>query len=194
MKNLDNGVLTKGSQKFAMKTGARVEITSNGVFQVYGVRDGKRVSILGPRNESDRYFKFWNKNYTALEVVTDKETFWNCKYYDQEMGQEYLDPTPIEVPVMDPALNMNERIRQFIRDEISARMESQDMETFEESMDFDVDDDTEIISPYEFVDMVPEEPVDEAQAPTEPATIGGEATTTAEPDQTVQEPESAPPT
>lgn len=68
-----------------------------------------------------------------------------------EDGREVVDPTPMAPPVgyrRQPS--MVEIVRQMVRSErLRAEAEAADMETFEESDDFDVGDDFDPTSPYE---------------------------------------------
>jgi hypothetical protein len=69
-----------------------------------------------------------------------------------ETGAEILDPTPIAIPLgMERPETMAEMIRRLAPD-IIQRMTGQEAETFEESEDFDVNDDFfDPTSPYEEV-------------------------------------------
>lgn len=66
-------------------------------------------------------------------------------------GSEVLDPTPIAPPVgFTPQPSMVDYVRDLIRSErLKQEMEDAGMETFEESEDFDVDDDYDPGTPYE---------------------------------------------
>lgn len=72
-----------------------------------------------------------------------------------ERGWEIPDPTPMAWPagVRRPE-TLTEQIRRLVRLEVSQAAAAQGMETFEESDDFDVDDDDgEFVSPYELTEM-----------------------------------------
>lgn len=68
-----------------------------------------------------------------------------------EYGREVFDPTPIAPPVgyvKQPSLF--EQMREMVRGEaLRIYAESQDMESFEDADDFDVDDDIDPRTPYE---------------------------------------------
>lgn len=75
-----------------------------------------------------------------------------------ERGQFIPDPTPVEVPLkLRRPLSLQDEIKRFVRSELSQRAEDEGYESFEESDDFDIDDDEgEFASPYEFQEMTPE--------------------------------------
>lgn len=77
--------------------------------------------------------------------------------YD-DLGRQIADPRPVEVPVdFRRPLNIHDEIRRFIRQEISRKAQDNDLETFEESDDFDVEDEDELpLSGYEVQELVPE--------------------------------------
>lgn len=70
-----------------------------------------------------------------------------------ESGREVGDPTPVAPPAnLRRGMTMSEQIQQMIRREVSNRAEEQGYESFEESEDFDIDDDpVDPHTPYEAV-------------------------------------------
>lgn len=74
-------------------------------------------------------------------------------------GEEVLDPTPVAVPVrMKRNVNSVGDVRALIREELSEAAERNGEETFEESLDFEVNEDDDVaLSRYEFLDMQQEE-------------------------------------
>ena len=70
-----------------------------------------------------------------------------------EAGNFLPDPQPIAPPIgYVQEESMFDRVRNLVRRELSQVAASQDFETFEESDDFDVDDDrSEFLSPYEMI-------------------------------------------
>jgi len=68
-------------------------------------------------------------------------------------GKEYGDPVPVAPPVgLTRSPSLAEQIRSMVRRELSDAAHDQGMETFEESDDFDVDDDpADPHTPYEAV-------------------------------------------
>jgi len=76
------------------------------------------------------------------------------------MGRQIPDPTPVEVPVQfrrPPSIQ--DEIKRFVRMELSARAQANQLETFEEADDFNVEDDDVDLdfdgSKYEVVEMAP---------------------------------------
>lgn len=74
-------------------------------------------------------------------------------------GEEMLDPTPVAVPVrMRRNVNSVGDVRALVREELSEAAERNGVETFEESLDFEVDEDDDVaLSRYEYLDMQQEE-------------------------------------
>lgn len=82
--------------------------------------------------------------------------------YD-ERGREIMDQTPLEVPLnFRPPLTLAEEIRRMVRRELSQAAEASGMESFEESDDFEIDDDDdlEFVSPYEILEMKHDGPIE----------------------------------
>lgn len=74
-----------------------------------------------------------------------------------DRGRECPDPRPVSVPHgWARPLSLHEEIKRFVRSELSRAAADQEAETFEESDDFEVEDDPEWVSPYE----VPEAPLE----------------------------------
>lgn len=76
-------------------------------------------------------------------------------------GREIPDPTPVKAPFnFDRPLSITEQIKRMVRQELSARAADLDLETFEESEDFECDEDDpdDVLSQYEIFDMQPETP------------------------------------
>lgn len=83
------------------------------------------------------------------------------QYLKREDRREVPDPTPVEMPLrfrnMGPS-QMRDEIRMMVREAMSDFAHDQGFETFEEADDFDIDDEPDLVSPYEIVEMVPEYP------------------------------------
>lgn len=80
-----------------------------------------------------------------------------------EKGREIMDTTPVEVPLeFQRPLTMQEEIRRMVRQELSRAAEASGFETFEESDDFDVEDDDDLLfmSPYEIKEMAHDGPIE----------------------------------
>lgn len=69
--------------------------------------------------------------------------------YDKK-GREIPDSRPVEMPLnFRRPLSLNEQIQRMIREQLSQAADQQGFETFEESDDFDVDEEEEPESPHE---------------------------------------------
>lgn len=87
-------------------------------------------------------------------------------------GKEYGDPVPMAPPVgLTRSPSLAEQIRSMVRRELSEAAHDQGMETFEESEDFEVDDDPlDPHTPYEAVfdpqpDLTPKSDGDNVKSP-----------------------------
>jgi len=74
-------------------------------------------------------------------------------------GSEKLDPTPVSIPVRFRQISEPQRLHQIVQGMLSEHMAKMGAETFEESLDFDVDDDPYPHSSFE-VDFVNEQRID----------------------------------
>lgn len=97
-------------------------------------------------------------------------------------GKEYPSPVKLSVNVGDKPLSLRDQIRRILRTELSKQMQEQGAESFEEANDLDIEDDSEPISPYEFVDMEPEIPIENTVSKVE-ETAGSEGVTEESPEE-----------
>lgn len=82
-----------------------------------------------------------------------------------EFGREIPDLTPVAIPANVARPESQESlIKRIIREELSMQASSQGFETFEESLDFDVDDDAEFVSQYEYPEMIPDYPIEREES------------------------------
>lgn len=85
------------------------------------------------------------------------------------MGREIPDTTPAETPPhLSRAVSRHEEMKAYIRAELSRQMEDAGMESFEDADDFEVDEDPDILSPYELSDAPVEWPGGEKDADADP--------------------------
>lgn len=87
-----------------------------------------------------------------------------------EKGREVVDSTPISVPHnWQRPLSLHEEIKRFVRAELSRAAQDQDVETFEDADDFDIDEDPDPLSAYELplapLDAPGGVPVEDADPP-----------------------------
>lgn len=74
-----------------------------------------------------------------------------------DRGRQIPDQRPVEVPLeLRRPLSIQEEIKRFVRQELSRRAEASALETFEESDDFELDDEDDVpATQYELI-LVPE--------------------------------------
>lgn len=81
-------------------------------------------------------------------------------------GIEFPDDTPIAIPFgCDQPESLAETIKRLVRNEVSMLANDAGHETFTDANDFDVDDDGEMVSPYELTQMQEEVPLDYKDEP-----------------------------
>lgn len=90
-----------------------------------------------------------------------------------DAGNELGDPTPVAPPAhLRRGMSTAEQIKQMVQRELSMRASEMDFETFEESEDFDVDDDRpDPHTPYEAV-FDPPPPIEEINDGKQPSDEG----------------------
>ncbi len=75
----------------------------------------------------------------------------------RDYHKEYLDPTPIEIPVgFQKAEPLRDSIKRMVKEEFSVAAERSDMETFEEADDFENEEEDEFLTPYTVMEMTDE--------------------------------------
>lgn len=77
-----------------------------------------------------------------------------AKPAQMEDGSEVHNPEPMYLPMNDRPPTLQEQIKRVIRHELSRNVKNEGYETFEESNDFEIEDEDELIQPYRVVDMV----------------------------------------
>lgn len=100
------------------------------------------------------------KKLKVTKALYEKLKGMKASIHDQ-FGREIPDPTPELVHTeLGKALTMREQIQRVLRTELADQMAAQNMETFEEFMDFDIDEDPEPVQPYPVIDMIEEVPIE----------------------------------
>lgn len=75
------------------------------------------------------------------------------------MGREIPDPTPVEIPAeFQRPESMDDKIRRMISGYMSVQAVAEGRESFEDANDFEIPDEDEFQSPYEFNEMQEEAP------------------------------------
>ncbi len=139
----------------------RVVLNADGEFHIHrGLCDGEKWTVkkgerIGPRLSVDRSFVFdLAPGELCYWVVAERPVLFDVKLLTRVDSIEHLDLTPVELPIgYDKPLPLREEMRRFIRTEMSLQAEALGDETFDESDDFDVPEDQEVISQYELSDM-----------------------------------------
>lgn len=108
----------------------------------------------------------------ARPIMIEKATLEELMKLDVSLigsdGKEYPNPKGLTVDVdPDRPDNLREQIRRIVRTEVARAAVQSGYESFEEANDFEVDEDPEFKSAYEFQDMVDEEPMKPVKAPVE---------------------------
>lgn len=152
--------LMTGPKSVKCKCRYRYSVVCDKAFVVYGLRDGKRKVVLGPHRVDELRVSFVLPNScNGFEVDTGDIAHWS--WYSSESDPEELDPRPVAFPVSDAPVSLSDQVRELVQVHLSNQAAKQGMETEEEADDFEVpDEEPEISSPYEFVelqdDFVPE--------------------------------------
>lgn len=137
-----------------------VELRSDGAFAVWTVREDNSLGeIVGPKSSTDRFASFRaHGREVRLRVVHKDPVSVVPRYIDRGSDMEEVDPVPVELPFARPK-SMQQRVDEMVRLALERQAEREGFESPEEAMDFDVDEDPEILSKYELSDMQDEEPI-----------------------------------
>lgn len=98
------------------------------------------------------------KKYEIKKMV---ESIIEKKYANRfpESPYDPTDPVPVETETgLKKPESIDQKIKRLIRTEISQKVHEQGGESFKDANDFDVDEDPEPISGYEYTEMKPEFP------------------------------------
>lgn len=149
--------MESGTKRFKIPDRCRVAVHAGGEFLVYGIRSGKRVALLGPHHVGDRTFgrDLRDPGFSHIEVEAGSETPWTVELVEKSDGKEYLDRTPVAIPVNAGPPSLREQVRELVAQEISRAAEQQGWESFREANDFEVDEDGDShwVSPFEVLEM-----------------------------------------
>lgn len=70
-------------------------------------------------------------------------------------AKEYPDPTPVSIPLgLEQPESLQDSMRRMIRNEMSMHAASNGMETFDEALDFDLDDSEDNLTNAEKADLM----------------------------------------
>lgn len=156
-------MLRKGSQKIDIEKRKGhvpfITVEADASFSAYGLSHGNRTAIFRTTSNDPRLLRQRiSDDIDGIEIVTAKSTFWQFEITYRSDGKEYPDPTPLELPIDSTRpLSLREEMRRFIREEFSRHATDDGYESFEESNDFDLDDESDLMfSQYELAEMQPE--------------------------------------
>lgn len=159
-----------GNNTIKVDPNSKLVIKASAVFTCYGMIDKNEVEILGSFGGL-RISTPLKPEITHVKIQTAKNTKYTVEFIPMASRTEQLDTTPIEVPIQRP-LTLKEEMQRFIRQEFSNQLHDDGFETFEESDDFDIDDDFDPLSEYELSDLqeefIAETPPEPSQDPQEP--------------------------
>jgi|GEM_PF-4070015 len=169
-----------GSQKINFPPNAQVTIRAEG--QVSLIRldaKGEPQELLAFGADGVLRFRTGIVAYDYQVKVADL-AHWSADI-EENFGMEVPDPVPVEIP--DDAkipLSLEDTLKKFLVGVVAEKYgrESQEMETVEDFVDFDMPDEATPLSGFEVTEVTPEYPVDEDPAPSSPAEPPPEAETT----------------
>ena len=149
--------LKTGASEYEFLPHTKVIIQAEEDFSLHKVdlETGEAIEIL--MRSRDGRLEFRTKDEVVNAVIAVKKgVHWSMDTYSLASPYDKADPTPVELP---EDANQPESLDQKLKRMLSAMVEERygkdsDMyETFEESMDLDMDDDGEPLSGYEVTDM-----------------------------------------
>lgn len=159
--------MTKAKQKrekYDVAPSRFVEVKADGPFFCYALSNDEREMVLGPFNSEIWYLKTRVPEWcTKIEVTREESVKVNVTAGLK--GDEIVDPNPVTIPIeCRKPRTVEDMVRQYVATAVSAHYENEGYESFEESDDFEVDDDNDefvMKSPYELIDEYPiEKPVE----------------------------------
>lgn len=186
-----------GKKVIEVGKGSRVKVVADGSFVAYALEGEHVKSLLGPFNNN-----VWMINTVVPEWCEsieirpkNKDTNYEVEFTRVKERHEKPDTRPMEIP-LDACRpqTMEELVKKYVAVTLSAQMEDQGHETFEESNDFDIDEDDDFVSPYEIVEMIDEVPIEMQEEPPKEEKPNGNAKPTEElespPKEDVQQPDA----
>lgn len=142
-----------GSKAFIGKAGTKYRLRGDESFGLHALDDnGEVLKVIGSGTALD----FKCREDTNLYL---KQTSESSYVSIQEVEKQFnpADPVPVEIEDKKP-LTLKQELEKFIVDAVrhTYGQGSDQLETLEESMDFDLDDDEVPLSGYEVLDLVEE--------------------------------------
>lgn len=168
-----------------------VELTAETDFEL--LQDDENGRTLA-RSKNKR-LRFKAKEDVSVYVAVPETIHWGGDIVEEPPDIERPDPNPIEIPEdMARPETLQEKMERFLGAMVRERYgsDSQEFETFEESLDFDMADAEEPLSGFEVADDMPEEFLDEPAARDSESSSGNPATDTTNPDDPVPQDDPVP--
>jgi hypothetical protein len=161
MKYINNAGVYQGTQITKMPPRSRVKVKAGGPLTIYGLdNDSNRISVINAGVMGNINF-VQDSKAKGIEIQAPKSTTWQLEYQTPDMFQEHLDPEPIAIPIGKGELSTDQKIKEMVRIEMSKAAEASGYESFEEANDFEDDDDEDMLSGYEVMDMQEDVPFKE---------------------------------
>jgi len=131
-------------EQFFVEHPGRVTVRSTGSFWI---RCSKR--IVGPPNSTWRLFQF-DTQVDDGEYTIGHVGHWEFEWFKLQ-NAETVDSRPIEVGLQQPP-SLREEVRKYIAQELY-QQQDKEVESPEEADDFEIFDEPELISGYEYEEM-----------------------------------------
>jgi hypothetical protein len=161
IEKLISGNVYQGTISTFIPYNKKFSISSDGEFKVQKINPdtGEVLESLNSDN-----MRLVSKSPGTFQVVPKNKTtqFWSIFFQDENRTYEKSDPIPFEVNIDNPPSIMD-RMRVMIQEEFMNKYgdDSREIETLEEALDFDIDNDGEIgFTAGEIAAMTDEELID----------------------------------
>ncbi len=144
--------MEKGSKEISCAAGATITVRASAEFCVYAMEKKKRIMILGPLSANARILRYkLPPDIERVYIKTEKSTEWTIDW-SFFTRSENLDITPVELPIgyQEPE-SLASQMRRFIKDEVSKQAIADNLGSFEEEDDFELEDVP--LTNYEMTDM-----------------------------------------
>jgi len=156
-------MLLNGNNEIPIRPGQKIIVNTDTEITV----DGRKTYLFEHVNNKRR--KLDDKEDACIETVVI--TAPKSNFYTVEIRQVYedLDPNPVEIPENKRGpKTVREEMRELVVNMLQERYGSGKFDTFEDSMDFDIDDEIDFVSNYEVDEMLPIDELEEVNPELEP--------------------------
>lgn len=134
----------RGTARVTVAVGVQVHVACTRPFSVVGIRGDEQIVLTPLRAHAFGLVGLYDlpDDVDTFEVDTSSDARWSYSYRPLVSGREHPDPTPVSLPIGVRPESQGDRIRALVRLEMQRQRELQgdfDVETFEESDDFNDD-------------------------------------------------------